>query len=98
MGALAGQDAAGRAGVPAVGIFVARDDPLDAYLVHHPEAIFGTGVEATVCDPTNPYVLGPHLCAAAAELSENGVPFSEEITVPIASPLAASSSAKRSIT
>jgi len=59
---------AGRSGGDALAILVARDDPLDTYLVHHPEAVFGAGVEATVCDPTNPYVLGPHLCAAAAEL------------------------------
>lgn len=59
---------AGRAGKGALAILVARDDPLDTYLVHHPEAIFGQPVEATVFDPQNPYVLGPHLAAAAAEL------------------------------
>ncbi|KNC17272.1 helicase [Arthrobacter sp. RIT-PI-e] len=59
---------AGRSGQDAVAAFVAGDDPLDTYLVHHPEAVFDLAVEATVIDPANPYVLGPHLCAAAAEL------------------------------
>ncbi len=59
---------AGRGAREALGVFVARDDPLDTYLVTHPEALLGAPVEASVFDPDNPYVLGPHLCAAAEEL------------------------------
>ncbi len=59
---------AGRAGSASLVVFVARDDPLDTYLVHHPEAVFGRPVEATVFDAHNPYVLAPQLCCAAAEL------------------------------
>jgi len=59
---------AGRAGRHATAVFIARDDPLDSYLVHHPQTLLHHPVEPAVLDPANPYVLGPHLAAAAAEL------------------------------
>ena len=68
---------AGRGAQDALALLVARDDPLDTYLVTHPEALFGAPVEASVFDPDNPYVLAPHLCAAAAEepLTETDLPL-----------------------
>lgn len=59
---------AGRRGRDSLGLLVARDDPLDTYLVHHPETLLHHPVEQTVFDPGNPHVLRPHLCAAAQEL------------------------------
>lgn len=59
---------AGRRGEGSLVVLVARDDPLDTYLVHHPRALLGTPVETAVTDPTNPYVLGPQLLCAATEL------------------------------
>jgi DEAD/DEAH box helicase domain-containing protein len=61
---------AGRAGRRTQGslvLLVARDDPLDTYLVHHPHALLDKPVEATITDPHNPYVAGPHLLCAACE-------------------------------
>jgi len=63
----------GRRGQGALVVLIARDDPLDTYLVHHPEALLGKPVERVVIDPSNPYVIGPQLLCAATEL-----PLTEE--------------------
>jgi DEAD/DEAH box helicase domain-containing protein len=58
---------AGRREADSLVVLVAQDDPLDQYLVHHPEDLFDRPAEAVVIDPTNPYVLAPHLRCAARE-------------------------------
>jgi DEAD/DEAH box helicase domain-containing protein len=58
---------AGRREEEGLAMLVAQDDPLDQYLVHHPEDLFDRPAEAAVIDPTNPYVMEPHLSCAAAE-------------------------------
>lgn len=58
----------GRRGQGALVVLIARDDPLDTYLVHHPQALLGKPVERVVIDPANPYVVGPQLLCAATEL------------------------------
>lgn len=58
---------AGRTGGPAVGVLVAADDPLDQYLVHHPEQLLERAPEDAIVDPANPYLLLPHLECACHE-------------------------------
>jgi DEAD/DEAH box helicase domain-containing protein len=58
----------GRRGQGALIVLIARDDPLDTYLVHHPETLLDKPIERVVIDPANPYVLGPQLLCAATEL------------------------------
>ncbi|ANE78950.1 DEAD/DEAH box helicase [Mycobacterium adipatum] len=58
----------GRRGQSALIVLIARDDPLDTYLVHHPQALLDKPIERIVIDPRNPYVLGPQLLCAATEL------------------------------
>jgi len=59
---------AGRRGQEAVVVFVAADDPLDHYLLAHPDQLWGRPLEEAIVDVTNPYVLAPHVRCAAWEL------------------------------
>ncbi|WP_293004254.1 DEAD/DEAH box helicase [Mycobacterium sp.] len=58
----------GRRGQGALVMLVARDDPLDTYLVHNPAALLDRPIERVVIDPANPYILGPQILCAATEL------------------------------
>ncbi|MGY6463357.1 DEAD/DEAH box helicase [Corynebacterium sp. UMB8791] len=58
---------AGRRGQGSLVVLVARDEPMDAFLVHHPEALLGRPVERSVFNPSNPYILRGHLYHAALE-------------------------------
>jgi DEAD/DEAH box helicase domain-containing protein len=58
----------GRRGQGALIMLIARDDPLDTYLVHHPSALLDKPIERVVIDPSNPYVLAPQMLCAATEL------------------------------
>lgn len=58
---------AGRRGQGSVVVMVARDEPMDTYLVHHPDALLGKPVENSVFNPHNPYVLRGHVYCAAVE-------------------------------
>jgi DEAD/DEAH box helicase domain-containing protein len=59
---------AGRGREQSLAVLVAYNDPIDQYLVHHPDYFFGRPVEHAVIDPENPYILAGHLGCAAAEL------------------------------
>ncbi|MEJ5251895.1 MAG: Zn-binding domain-containing protein, partial [Armatimonadota bacterium] len=58
---------AGRRGREALVILVAQDDPLDQYLMRHPEYLFGQPVEKVRLNPQNLPILKAHLCCAAHE-------------------------------
>ena len=58
---------AGRRGQGSLVVLVARDEPMDTYLVHHPDALLGKPVERSVFNPHNPYVLRGHVYCAAVE-------------------------------
>ena len=58
---------AGRGKDPSLAVYVAGRDSLDQYLHENPEKVLGMRVEAARLTLENPYILGPHLLAAAHE-------------------------------
>jgi DEAD/DEAH box helicase domain-containing protein len=64
---------AGRKSDEALVLFVPYNDPIDQYLIRHPDYFFGQTPENAVIDPVNPYILAGHLSCAAFEL-----PLSQE--------------------
>jgi DEAD/DEAH box helicase domain-containing protein len=75
---------AGRRSAASLAILVAQDDPLDQYLVNHPQDLFTRPPEAAVIDPDNPYVVAPHLACAAQE--QPMAPEEVELFGPTATP------------
>ena len=58
---------AGRRGERALAVMVVSENPLEQYLIHHPDLLFRRGVEYALVSTTNPRILGPHLLCAAYE-------------------------------
>jgi DEAD/DEAH box helicase domain-containing protein len=58
----------GRRHDESLAVLLAGNDPVDQYLLRHPEYFFAQSPEHAVVDPNNPYVLAKHLKAAAFEL------------------------------
>ncbi|MCA9174199.1 MAG: DEAD/DEAH box helicase [Planctomycetales bacterium] len=58
----------GRRHDDSVAVLISGNDPIDQYLLRHPEYFFTQSPEHAVVDPENPYVLAKHLQAAAFEL------------------------------
>ena len=58
---------AGRGNDPSLALYIAGRDALDQYLFENPKRVLGRRVEAARITLENPYILGPHLLAAAHE-------------------------------
>ena len=58
---------AGRGNDPALAVYIPGRDALDQFLYENPKRVLGRRVEAARVTMENPYILGPHLLAAAHE-------------------------------
>lgn len=58
---------AGRGQQRSAAVLVAGDDQLDQWIMAHPDELLTREPEQAVINPTNPFILGPHLACAAFE-------------------------------
>ena len=59
---------AGRAQQRSLAVLVTGEDALDQWFATHPDELFSRSPEPAVVNPSNPFVLDPHLACAAFEL------------------------------
>ncbi|MDI6807797.1 MAG: DEAD/DEAH box helicase [Candidatus Eisenbacteria bacterium] len=76
---------AGRGENESLAVVVAYNDPIDQYLMRHPEYFFKQSPEAAIIQPDNPFILASHLACAAFELPLN--PDDEKLFGPLAKPI-----------
>ncbi|MBI4236504.1 MAG: DUF1998 domain-containing protein, partial [Chloroflexi bacterium] len=72
---------AGRRGERSLSLLVASENPLEQYLVRHPDLLFRRSLEHALVAPTNARILAPHLLCAAYEAplsSADAAIFDEE--------------------
>jgi len=57
----------GRRGERSLSILIGSENPLDQFIMRHPEALFGRSFEHALISLSNPHILKPHLLCAAWE-------------------------------
>ena len=76
---------AGRRGSKSLLVVVASSNPLDQYIINHPDYFFGQSPERALINPNNLYILLNHLKCAAYELpfvdqeGFEGAPYADEL-------------------
>ncbi len=78
---------AGRRGEHAIAVLVASADPLDQFIVRHPDYFFGRSPEHALLNPDNPVILLDHVRCAVFELPVR----SDEAALPFGHPEAVAS-------
>lgn len=83
---------AGRGERPGLTVFIAREDPLEQFLVTHPQELVSGAVEHVALNPANPQILSQQLLCAAYErpLSHADLEFFGDQTGALAQSLAES--------